>query len=145
MDPIDGARHLAGLRRRACGLWLAALALLAPAAAAAATTEIRVAHALSPDSHVGRTLAKMAEQLSRDSGGRIVLVPMGGGAAGNDQKAMQDAIDGKLEVFISSTSVIASEHPPLRVWDTPFLFESSEEAHEVLDSTVGQKILEVAS
>ena len=78
---------------------LRALCLMACAALAqmAGAAEIRVGHALSHDSHVGRALVKAAERISADSGGRLVLKQMGNGAAGNDQKLMQDAIDGNIE------------------------------------------------
>lgn len=104
--------------------------------------EIRVAHALSDDSHVGRALAKAAERISKESGGRLVLKPIGNGAAGNDQKLMQDAIDGKLEIFISSTSTIVPVYKPLAILDTPFLFSSREEAHALLDGKIGQDLLQ---
>lgn len=119
--------------------------VLAAGAALAQAGEIRVAHALSDDSHVGRALAKVSERLARETQGRLVLKPMGNSSAGNDQKAMADAIDGKLEVFISSTATIAAVHHPLRVWDTPFLFQDRDEAHAVLDSPIGRQILEGAS
>ena len=130
------------VRRCARSLWLVALAGFVPTADA---VEIRVAHALSDDSHVGRSLAKVAAQLAKDSGGRLVLKPLGNGAAGNDQKAMQDVIDGKLEIFISSTSTMVPVYKPLAIWDTPFLFANRAEAHEVLDSKAGQRLLEGAS
>jgi TRAP-type transport system periplasmic protein len=135
----DVARRL---RRCTRHLWLVALVGLVPTADA---VEIRVAHALSDDSHVGRSLAKVAAQLAKESGGRLVLKPLGNGAAGNDQKAMQDVIDGKLEVFISSTSTMVPVYKPLSIWDTPFLFANRAEAHEVLDSKAGQRLLEGAS
>ncbi|WP_460508220.1 DctP family TRAP transporter solute-binding subunit [Hydrogenophaga soli] len=103
--------------------------------------EIRVAHALSDDSHVGRALAKAAEQVSKESAGRLVLKPVGKGALGNDQKAMQDVIDGKLEMFISSTSTVVPIYKPLAILDAPFLFANREEAHALLDGKVGQELL----
>ena len=127
---------LPALLRAVC---LAALGTLASAAAHAA--DIRVAHALSNDSHVGRALAKAAERISQESGGRLVLKPIGNGEAGNDQKLMQDAIDGKLEIFISSTSTIVPVYKPLAILDTPFLFSSREEAHAILDGKIGQNLL----
>lgn len=112
---------------------------------AVGAAEIRVAHALSDDSHVGRALAKAAERIAKESGGRLVLKPIGSGAAGNDQKVMQDVIDGKLEVFISSTSTIVPVYKPLAILDTPFLFSNREEAHALLDGSIGQELLEGVS
>lgn len=122
---------------------LRALCLMACAALTqmAGAAEIRVGHALSHDSHVGRALVKAAERISADSGGRLVLKQMGSGAAGNDQKLMQDAIDGNIEIFISSTSTIVPVYKPLAILDTPFLFAHREEAHALLDGKIGKDLL----
>lgn len=124
-----------------CVLRMSFFFVLVFAAQWANAVEIRVAHALSDDSHVGRALSKAAEQMSKESGGRLLLKPIGKGAAGNDQKAMQDVIDGKLEIFISSTSTIVPAFKPLAILDAPFLFTSREEAHALLDGNIGQELL----
>jgi tripartite ATP-independent transporter DctP family solute receptor len=103
--------------------------------------EFRVAHALSDDSHVGQALARAAERIAKESGGRLVLKAIGNGAAGNDQKLLQDAVHGNLEMFISSTSLIVPVYKPLAILDTPFLFSSREEAHALLDGKIGQNML----
>ena len=121
------------------------LAVLVTAAQGASALDIRVAHALTDDSHVGRALIKAGERLAAESQGRLRLKPIGKGAAGNDQQAIQDAIDGKLEIFISSTSTIVPVHKPLAILDTPFLFAQREEAHKLLDGPIGEDLLSSAS
>lgn len=123
--------------------WLRALCFCAAAAITqgALAAEIRVGHALSDDSHVGRALAQAGQRIASESGGRFTLKAIGNGAAGNDQKLMQDAIDGNIEIFISSTSTIVPAYKPLAILDTPFLFATREEAHAVLDGKVGQELL----
>lgn len=108
-------------------------------------TEIRVAHALSDDSHLGRAITAAGDRIKRESGGRLVVKGLGNSVAGNDTKAMQDAVAGKLEIFVSSTTTIVPLYKPLAIWDTPFLFASRDEAHAVLDSKVGQSLLEGVS
>lgn len=110
-----------------------------------APIEIRVAHALSDDSHVGRAIATAGNRIKRDSGGRLVVKGLGNSVAGSDTKAMQDTVAGTLEIFVSSTTTIVPQHKPLAIWDTPFLFANREEAHAVLDSKVGQSLLEGVS
>jgi tripartite ATP-independent transporter DctP family solute receptor len=121
------------------------LALLMAVTQGVSALDIRVAHALTDDSHVGRALVKAGEQLAAGSQGRLVLKPIGKGAAGNDQKAMQDVIDGKLEIFISSTSTIVPVNKPFAILDTPFLFAQREEAHALLDGNIGEELLSSAS
>lgn len=98
-------------------------------------------HALSEDSHVGRALAQAAERIAADTGGRLVLKAVGNGAAGNDQQLMEEAIQGRIEVFISSTSLLVPIYKPLAILDTPFLFSTREEAHALLDGNIGQNML----
>lgn len=130
------------IRRLLCCMLVA----VGPASAQApARTEIRIAHALSDDSHLGRAIAAAGARIQRESGGRLVVKALGNSVAGNDTKAMQDTVAGKLEIFISSTTTIVPLYKPLAIWDTPFLFASREEAHTVLDSKVGQSLLEGVS
>lgn len=148
------ARQVAIETRRSAPEWIrqfhararhVLFAALVAAAHGADAAEIRVAHALSDDSHVGRALVKVADQLAKESAGRLVLKPLGKSVAGSDQKAMQDVVDGNLEIFISSTTTIVPIHKPLAIWDMPFLFATREEAHTVLDGKVGQQLLAGAS
>jgi TRAP-type transport system periplasmic protein len=119
--------------------------LLLASSSAFAQTEvpvtIRVGHVLSDDSHLGRAVAVAAERIKRDSRGRLVVQHMSGGAAGNDQKAMKDAIEGNLEIFISGTSTMVPVHKPLAIWDTPYLFANHTEAYAMLDGEVGRMLL----
>jgi TRAP-type C4-dicarboxylate transport system substrate-binding protein len=48
-------------------------------------------------------------------------------------------------MFISATTTIVPLYKPLAIWDTPFFFANREEAHAVLDSKVGQSLLEGVS
>jgi tripartite ATP-independent transporter DctP family solute receptor len=130
------------IRRLLCSL---AICIHPAFAQTPAPTEIRVAHALSDDSHVGRAIAVASERIKRDSGGRLVVKGLGNSAAGSDSKAMEDAVAGTLEIFISSTTTIVPAYKPLAVWDTPFLFANREEAHTVLDSKIGQSLLDGVS
>jgi len=106
---------------------------------------IRVAQGLSEDSHLGRAVTLFAERVARDSAGRLTVKPIHNGQAGTDPKAMQDAIEGKLEIFVGSTTTIVPAYKPLAIWDTPFLFANYAEAHAVLDSKVGQSLLQGVS
>src|SRR5690349_13438803 len=94
---------------------------------------IRVAHGLSDDSHLGRAVDIAAEQIKRQSNGRLIVTPMGKGVVGSDTKAMEAAIAGNVEIFIGSSNFVSAVYKPFAIWDTPFLFANHAEADAMLD------------
>lgn len=59
-----------------------------------------------------------------------------------DEKEMLEGLSfGTLDVGVITNAVIANVAPSFQLNDMPFLYSSEEQAHEVLDGEVGQKLL----
>ncbi len=60
---------------------------------------------------------------------------------GNDTEMLQGMQMGTLDAGVITGAQISTFDPAFQVLDLPFLFEDSAEAHRVLDSEAGQKLL----
>ena len=82
----------------------------------------------------------VAEEVDKATGGKVKIQVFAGGQLGNERDMYEGAQMGTIDMFAASNAVITSFIPEMAVLDQPFLFETAEEAHHVIDGTVGQLI-----
>lgn len=81
-------------------------------------------------------LKTIDEKLQADSAGKIALDIGYGGAYGAELEALELCKKGKLEIAAVSTTIVAAFVPELNALEMPYLFESSDEAHYIIDKIV---------
>lgn len=84
----------------------------------------------------------IAEEVNKATGGRITIQVFAGGQLGNERDMYEGAQMGTIDMFTASNAVLTSFIPEMAVLDQPFLFETTDEAHRVIDGTVGTLIAE---
>ena len=132
--------HVAGLA--------ASLALAATLGAGAAHAQdaknriIRFGYGLNEMSNQGRATKLFAEEVEKNSGGKMKLRAIGAAALGSDVQMQQALIGGAQEMMVGSTATLVGITKEMAIWDTPFLFNNGKEADAVLDGPVGQKIMD---
>lgn len=104
--------------------------------------EIRFGIGLAEDSPQAMSVDFFEEILAERSGGRITVNLFPNSQVGDDLQMMNALQSGTLEMTYPSTSPATGIVPDLRVFDLPFLFPTPEDADEVLDSEVGQQMLD---
>ena len=119
---------------------LAAGAMALPAQAAD-TRLIRFGYGLNQDSNQGRAVQVFADEVAKLSGGKMKIRAVGAAALGSDIQMQQALIGGAQEMMVGSTATLVGITPEMALWDTPFLFNSGEEADQVLDGKTGQAIM----
>ena len=102
---------------------------------------IRFGYGLAENSNQGRAVKYFAEQVEKASGGKMRVRAVGAAALGPDVQQQQALIGGAQEMMVGSTATLVGIVKEMALWDTPFLFNNSEEADAVLDGPVGQKVL----
>lgn len=121
---------------------LAAGAMALPAQAADIQTRlIRFGYGLNQDSNQGRAVQVFADEVAKLSGGKMKIRAVGAAALGSDIQMQQALIGGAQEMMVGSTATLVGITPEMALWDTPFLFNSGEEADQVLDGKTGQAIM----
>lgn len=121
---------------------LAAGALALPAQAADIQTRlIRFGYGLNQDSNQGRAVQVFADEVAKLSGGKMKIRAVGAAALGSDIQMQQALIGGAQEMMVGSTATLVGITQEMALWDTPFLFNSGEEADKVLDGKTGQTVM----
>ena len=103
---------------------------------------IRFGYGLAEDTNQGRAAKFLAEQVEKLSGGKMKLRTVGGAALGTDVQMQQALIGGAQEMMVGSTATLVGITKEMSLWDTPFLFNSVEEADALLDGPVGKKVID---
>ncbi|MCX7684037.1 MAG: TRAP transporter substrate-binding protein DctP [Acetobacteraceae bacterium] len=122
-------------------LGLAAGLVAAVAAAPAdAQTQITIQHALPlVTSHYGAGADAFRQTFERLTGGRYRVVMQ---RNDNEREMIESVQIGTLDCTITSTGPVGNFVPEVRVLDVPFLFRDYAHARGVLDSEIGQELLQ---
>ena len=103
---------------------------------------IRFGYGLNEQSNQGRAVKFFAEEVAKNSGGKMKIRAVGAAALGPDTQMQQALIGGAQEMMVGSTATLVGITKEMALWDTPFLFSTAEEADTVLDGPIGQKVMD---
>ncbi|EGI76540.1 TRAP transporter substrate-binding protein [Hylemonella gracilis] len=123
----------------------AAALLAAPLAGLAQDVKsriIRFGYGLNEQSNQGRAVKVFADEVAKASNGKLRLRAIGAAALGSDVQMQQALIGGAQEMMVGSTATLVGITQEMALWDTPFLFNNTQEADAVLDGPVGQKVMD---
>ncbi len=123
-------------RRLALAATLAAPLAAAPALA---QTQITVQHALPANSHTGVGASTFAQAFERLTNGRYKVVAQ---RNDNEREMIESVQIGTIDCTFTSTGPVGNFVPEVRVFDVPFLFRDAAHARGVLDSEIGQQVLQ---
>ena len=111
---------------------------------ASATVRFKVGTTTAPDGHYVQGLQEMQKLLEEYSNGEMTLDIYPNSALGGESDMMDSVSMGTQEMCLVSTGPIPSFSSATSNWsvlDLPYLFKNAEQAYEVLDGEVGQKLL----
>lgn len=103
---------------------------------------IKAGHAASEDHFAQGSFEKFKELVEANSDGRITVEIYPNGQLGGEREMVEAVQLGNLTMAAPSSAVLTSFSPGMYLWDLPFLFDSPEIAHEVLDGEIGQEVLD---
>ena len=101
---------------------------------------IRFGYGLNEQSNQGRAAKVFAEQVEKNSGGKMKVRAIGAAALGPDTQMQQALIGGAQEMMVGSTATLVGITKEMALWDTPFLISNAKEADILLDGPIGDKI-----
>ena len=126
---------------------LAAMASLAAVALPPAFAQdikpriIRFGYGLNEQSNQGRAVKVFQKEVDKLSGGKMKVRVFGAASLGPDIQMQQALIGGAQEMMVGSTATLVGISKEMALWDTPFLFNNTQEADAVLDGPVGEKVM----
>jgi len=87
-------------------------------------------------------LRYMGELLSNWTNGRIKIEVYAGGLLGGEKDEIELAQMGALDIIRVSTAPVVEVYPKIAILSLPYLYENSEHMWKVLNSDIGQSILD---
>lgn len=123
-------------------LILGAAALLTASAAANAQQTLRLGHNISVTSPYHLAAEHFAGLVAERTDNRLNVQIFPAGALGNERDMIEGAQIGTVDMIVTSSAAVGPFVPEMRVLDIPFLFRDLEHARDVLDSEIGDELLE---
>lgn len=105
---------------------------------------LKLAHGLDPSHPVHKAMAFMADRCYELSGGELKIDIYPSGQLGSEQQCIELLQIGSLAITKVSSSAMESFTDNFKVIGLPFIFKSSDHAFRVLESKIGDEILEAA-
>ncbi|MGN9165445.1 TRAP transporter substrate-binding protein [Tissierellaceae bacterium HCP3S3_D8] len=106
------------------------------------STTIRVGHVLAPTHPYTLGLEKFAELVAEKTDNKVKVEVFHSSQLGNERDMIEGLQLGTLEMALVSTAPLSSFTNDFLVFDLPFIFKDTENARKVLDSEIGQKLLD---
>ena len=119
---------------------LAGVFLAGGVLSAAAQTTLTLTHSSPADSHFGVAATAFKEVAEEQSGGTLNVVIQ---RLDNEREALESVQFGAQECAMGSAGPLGNFVPETRVLDIPFLFDDYQHARGVLDSEIGQDLLDL--
>jgi len=117
-------------------------AVLAAADSGIQQRTIKAGIVLTEEHSTGKGLKKFAELVEQKSGGLMKVQGYTSGMLGDEKKMIEAAQAGMQELAITTTPPLLGNIKEFGVFDLPFVFANETEGAAVMDSPVGQKLLD---
>ena len=127
-----------GFLKNAVAAAAVAVAFVAPAAA---QTTLKMAYALSAQSHYGAAGQAFAQTLEQETNGKYKVQQFSNSALGGEREVIEGLQLGTVDLAVLSTGATMNFVPSSGVFDVPFLMRDRAHARHVLDGEVGQNML----
>jgi TRAP-type transport system periplasmic protein len=123
---------------------LLAVFLLAGSSWAAEPIVIKFAHAgaASMEDPMHGAATWFATEMEKRTGGRIKVNVFGGMVLGGEKETFDGIKMGAIQMGDISNAAMGTYVPMALLWDLPFIIDSTEHAHKVFDSWIGDKVRE---
>lgn len=96
------------------------------------------------NSNYGMGAKRISQEVSNATSGKIIIDVFGSGQLGNERDMYEGAQLGTVDIATIANPVLTSFIPEMAILDQPFLFETEEQAHNVIDGELGALIAEKA-
>lgn len=105
--------------------------------------DITFSLALGPGSHHHAGAEAFGDKLTELTDGRITVTYYYDNALGGEREVVEGMLIDSIDMGITSTGPIGGFVPEFFVFDMPYLFENHDHAHAVLDSEIGDELVDL--
>ncbi|MBR0567384.1 DctP family TRAP transporter solute-binding subunit [Azoarcus sp. L1K30] len=107
----------------------------------AKTTVLRLGHNIPEDSALHQAAVRFAALVAERSGGRLQVEVFPAQQLGTDDKMLEMARRGELDVVLIPTAKVSVSVPAMQYADLPFYFPAREDLYDMLDGEPGRILL----
>lgn len=104
--------------------------------------ELKAGHVLTEDSPYHLALTQWADEVYEKTEGRVKIDVFANSVLGNERDMIEALQIGTLDITLPNSAPLGNFTDALKVFDLPFLFMEPEEAYMVIDSEIGDNMLE---
>ncbi len=120
------------------------ISMLVSCSSETGVTVFSLPHVLNTDHPVHKALEMFADEVEKNSEGKLVIRIQPGGTLGNEQE-LCDNVSNDTDSFTKISSTILETKTELaKVYSLPYLFRDEEHMWKVLDGEIGQELLDMA-
>lgn len=101
---------------------------------------VKIAHGLTKNTHCHKGLEYFKQILEERSGGRIKATIYSGGELGDSRSLIEGMQMGTVHIVVTAVAPLSAFEPKLMLSDLPFIFDSHEQAENILDGPIGKEI-----
>ncbi len=112
------------------------------AGSAYAETVIKLGHIQPPNHSIGVAADEFARLVNERTNGEVVVTVHPNGELGGSPQLAEGVRLGTVDIIITGAPFWSRFEPMLNVLDLPYLFDSREHAHAVVDSEIGTELLD---
>ncbi|WP_158738086.1 TRAP transporter substrate-binding protein [Alteribacillus sp. YIM 98480] len=105
-------------------------------------TELRLGHNAPPESPTGQAADKLAEIVEENSEGNITIEVYPENQLGDNRDLIEQTSVGGLDLSMAGLGVLGDLAPEYNFMQIPFLFESQDHIHKVVESDIGEELAE---
>lgn len=102
---------------------------------------VRIGTTVTDRSNYGIGVVKLAELVNEKSGGRYDVQHAGNSMLGGERDMCEGVLAGTLQGVVSSSTVMANFVPMLNCLELAYLFDSYEQAHDIMAGEIGQELV----
>ncbi|MEM9325163.1 MAG: TRAP transporter substrate-binding protein [Bacteroidota bacterium] len=104
--------------------------------------EIKLAHGLSTEHPVHKGMVYFAEEVTKNSGGKLKVSIYPNGQLGSESQCLELLQIGSLGITKVSAAAMESFAPKYKVLSIPYIYKSKEHMYTIQDGPIGQEILD---
>lgn len=109
---------------------------------ALAETIIKLGHAQPPNDSIGVAADEFARLVKKRTNGEVIIEVHPSGELGGSRQLAEGVRLGTIDIIITGAPFWSRFEPMLNVLDLPYLFDTREHAHAVVDSEIGTELLD---
>src|SRR5699024_7018608 len=106
---------------------------------------LKLGHVVSEEGHYNYFAEKFKEEVNKESDGAIDVEIYPEGQLGGEGTMFKSIQDGSLDIEVFGQSAITGFIAELSVFDLPYVFNSLDEANEILQGDIGDEYLKIYS